>query len=294
MKLATFVLRGAPRRDRRLGRVEGDRVIELASPGLPPTMEALLAAGPSALAEVRTAKGSAVHALSAVQLAAPLERPQKFLAIGMNYVRHREEAVRAGMKVPDSQLWFNKQVSCITGPFDGVELPSISNDLDYEGELGVVIGRRCWRVGVEEAMEYVAGYLVCNDVSVRDWQRRSPTFTLGKSFPTHGPIGPWITTADEIPDPRSLALRVTVNGELRQSASVSELVYGIAEQIAYLSTAMRLEPGDILATGTPSGVGAAFEPPRFLAIGDRVRVEISELGAIENVIVAERQEKEMP
>jgi 2-keto-4-pentenoate hydratase/2-oxohepta-3-ene-1,7-dioic acid hydratase in catechol pathway len=289
VRLATF--RRAPGAEKRLGRIDGAEVLDLslAAPQLPRTMLELLQGGRELLAAAAEVEGSPAHrlALPDVVLEAPIANPQKFLAIGMNYKEHAEEARRAGIAVPTSQLWFNKQVSCIHGPRAPIHLPRVSKALDYEGELGVVIRRRCHGVSSAEAPGYIAGFLVCNDVSVRDWQMRSPTFTLGKSFPTHGPIGPWITTVDEIADPEALDLRLFVNGELRQSARTSDMVYGIAEQIAYLSTAMILEPGDVLATGTPSGVGVAKTPPRFLEVGDVVRVEIDGLGHLENRVIAE-------
>jgi 2-keto-4-pentenoate hydratase/2-oxohepta-3-ene-1,7-dioic acid hydratase in catechol pathway len=221
-----------------------------------------------------------------VTLEAPITDPQKFLAIGMNYRAHAEEAAKAGIPIPKSQLWFNKQVSCINGPTSAIELPQISDQLDYEAEMGVVIGRRCRHVKAADARSMIAGYLVADDVSVRDWQMKSPTFTLGKSFDTHGPIGPWITTDDEVADPHDLLMTLTVNGEERQRTSTGDMIYNIFEQIAYLSTVMTLEPGDLLATGTPAGVGIARG--QFLKDGDVVRVAISGLGAIENRVVAER------
>jgi 2-keto-4-pentenoate hydratase/2-oxohepta-3-ene-1,7-dioic acid hydratase in catechol pathway len=178
-------------------------------------------------------------------------------------------------------------VSCITGPYDAVQMPRVSDKLDYEAELGVVIGRRCRHVSVEDAPLVVAGYVVCNDVSVRDWQMRSPTMMLGKSFNTHGPFGPWIVTADEVADPHALRMRSLVNGKVRQDESTGEMIYDIWQQIAYLSTVMTLEPGDVLATGTPSGVGVAMTPPGFVKVGDVMRVEIDGIGHIENVVAAE-------
>jgi 2-keto-4-pentenoate hydratase/2-oxohepta-3-ene-1,7-dioic acid hydratase in catechol pathway len=189
--------------------------------------------------------------------------------------------------VPDSQVWFNKQVSCIAGPFDHVHLPRASDKLDYEAELGVVIGRRCRHVSAADAPSVIAGYLVCNDVTVRDWQMRSPTMVLGKSFNTHGPLGPWLVTADEVRDPHGLRMRMLVNGEIRQDVRTDEMIYNIWDQIAYLSTVMTLEPGDVLATGTPSGVGGAMEPPKYLVAGDVMRVEIDGVGHIENTVVLE-------
>jgi 2-keto-4-pentenoate hydratase/2-oxohepta-3-ene-1,7-dioic acid hydratase in catechol pathway len=169
-------------------------------------------------------------------------------------------------------------------------MPRVSRDLDYEGELAFVIGRRCRHVPREHAPRVIAGYLVANDVSVRDWQRRSPTMTLGKSFDTHGPIGPWIVTADELEDPHDLLLRTWVNGEMRQSARTDDLIWNCFDLVATLSTVLTLEPGDVITTGTPAGVGAASDPPRFLQVGDRVRIEIERIGAIENEVIAEPEE----
>ncbi len=204
----------------------------------------------------------------------------------MNYQAHAEEAAAKGIPIPISQLWFNKQVSCITGPTDDVVLPGVSNAVDYEAELGVVIGTRCRNVPEADALSVVAGYLVCNDVSARDWQMRSPTFTLGKSFDTHGPLGPWITTTDEVPNPHGLMMHLTVNGEERQRTTTGGMIYNIRQQISYLSQVMTLEPGDVLSTGTPSGVG--MSTGNFLKDGDVVRVEVDGLGAIVNRMVAEK------
>ena len=277
MKIARFEANG--RTD--LGVVSDDGVIGLAAAGCAfPDMLALIAGGGEALAQVRerTAAAAPHHRLADVRLLAPL-RPGKYLAIGMNYAKHVAEMGHA--ERPKHQYWFNKQTTCINGPFDPID-PGVSEKVDYEVELGVVIGRAAKRVKAAEALDHVFGYLVANDVSARDWQRHSPTFTMGKSFDTHGPIGPWIVTADEIPDPQSLALRCLVNGEVRQQSTTADMSFGIAEQIEYLSTAFTLEPGDLLATGTPEGVGAAMDPPRFLRPGDVVRCEIDGVGAIEN------------
>ena len=289
MKLARYQHTGQTR----LGVVVGERVIavEPVAPGFGDDMRALLAAGPALLQRLRE-HAADPHAtsvpLAEVQLLAPIVNPQKFLAIGMNYQDHAEEARRAGIAVPTSQLWFNKQVSCIAGPFDAVHIPrDAAERVDYEGELGVVIGKRCRRVKAADAASVIAGYCVMNDVSARDWQQRSPTFTLGKSWDTHGPLGPWIVTADEVADPHGLKLRTLVNGEVRQQASTALLIYNVWQQIETLSTVMTLEPGDLLATGTCAGVGIAMKPPRFLKAGDVVRVEIDGLGAIENRFVDE-------
>ena len=220
-----------------------------------------------------------------LRLLAPIERPGKYLAIGMNYRKHIEEAKRLGVAVPTHQYWFNKQTSCLAGPYDDID-PGVTEQLDYEVELAVVIGRTAKRVATADAPAYVFGYMVCDYVSGRDWQKHSPTFTIGKSFDTHGPIGPWIVTADEIGDPHGLGLRCFVNGEKRQDGNTSELVYDVWDQIEYLSTALTLDPGDLIATGTPDGVGVAMKPPVFLKPGDVVRCEIDRIGAIENRVSA--------
>lgn len=286
MKLVSYEYAG----QRGLGKVVADRVIPLDRmlPELPRDMTALLA-------QMEAFKNSLEHVelpdeaplLADVRLLPPVTHPQKYLAIGMNYKAHAEEAARNGVPIPKSQLWFNKQVSCLNGPYQAIEMPRVSDKLDYEAELGVVIGKRCRHVSVEDAPSVVAGYLICNDVSVRDWQMRSPTFTLGKSFDTHGPIGPWLVTADDVADPHNLMMRCWVNGELRQQTNTGDMIYNIWEQIAYLSTVMTLEPGDILATGTPAGVGVGFDPKRFLKVGDVVKIEVEGLGYIENAVVAE-------
>lgn len=287
MPLAVFSHGGA----RRLGKVSGDSVIDLsvAAPDLPATVIDFLKAGAPALERFRSvaSDGPGRIPLHEVQLHAPVPNPEKYLAIGMNYSDHGAEARQLGLDVPEYQLWFNKQVSCITGPFDDVVHPKVTEKMDYEAELAVVIGRECRYVTADEAPSVIGGYMVANDVSARDWQLRTSTMTLGKSFDTHGPIGPWLTLAHEIGDPHRLAIRMLVNGEVRQNADTSQLIHNIYEQIAYLSQVMTLKPGDILATGTPSGVGVARKPPVFLQPGDVMRVEIEGLGHIENRVVAE-------
>jgi 2-keto-4-pentenoate hydratase/2-oxohepta-3-ene-1,7-dioic acid hydratase in catechol pathway len=285
MKLVTFDAGDGPT----VGKVVEDQVLDLtaACAGVcEPSVLGALRAGPAALARLAAAQGSR-HRLADVKLLAPVQQPQKFLAIGLNYQDHVAEIVARGGKAPEQQIWFNKNVSCLTGPFDPIHLPKVSKALDYEGELGVVIGRRCRHVPPERALDVVAGYLVMNDVTCRDWQRKTTQWTLGKSFDTHGPMGPWLTTADEVPDPHELSLRVFVNGELRQQLNTAGMVYDIRAQIAELSSVMTLEPGDLIATGTTSGAGFGFNPPKFLQPDDVVRVEIDGLGHIENLVIAE-------
>jgi 2-keto-4-pentenoate hydratase/2-oxohepta-3-ene-1,7-dioic acid hydratase in catechol pathway len=287
MRLATFTHQGTTR----VGVVADDAIIDLAAAAseLPREMCAFLAAGPPALAAARAAVAGRASRLplASVHLEAPILRPQKFLAIGLNYADHVKET---GRTAPDFPIFFNKQTTCIVGPSDPIHRPRVSTLLDYEGELGFVIGRRCRHVPKERAAEVIAGYLVVNDVTVRDWQFKAQTMTLGKSFDTHGPIGPWIVTADELGDPHALELRTWVNGELRQHSNTRELIFDCFDQVATLSTAFTLEPGDIVSTGTPSGVGVTQQ--KWLVPGDVVRVEIAGIGAIENRVIEEPAETE--
>jgi 2-keto-4-pentenoate hydratase/2-oxohepta-3-ene-1,7-dioic acid hydratase in catechol pathway len=225
------------------------------------------------------------HALEDVRLLAPV-RPRKFLAIGLNYADHIAES---GMQAPEFPIFFNKQATCVVGPDDDIHMPRVSSLLDYEGELALVIGKRCRHVSIEEAPEVIAGYTITNDVSVRDWQLRTPTMTMGKSFDTHGPLGPWIVTGDEIGDPHTLQIRTFVNEEKRQDGSTSEMVFNCFEQVAHLSEAFTLEPGDVIATGTPAGVGAVRQPfpEGLLKVGDVVRIEIDGIGSLTNTVVEE-------
>ena len=285
MKLALFTHGGV----RRIGLVERGEVVDLLSgnPRLPNDMVAILEGGAETLEAVRLAAGRANRlALNEVQLNAPITRPRKFLGLGLSFKSSADEFRAKGVAIPEHQVWFNKQVTAINGPYDPVHMPRVSSELDYEGELALVIGKRIRHARTSDAEKVIAGFLVCNDFSVRDWQRRSPTATLGKSFDTHGPIGPWLTTFDEV-DPSSLRIRTWVDGELRQDGNTDDLLYTFGEMIAELSTAFTLEPGDILATGSPTGAGQYMRPPTYLKTGQTVRVEIEGLGHIENMIVDE-------
>ncbi len=288
MKLATFTHDGSTR----IGVVDGDQVVDLsaAAPALPHEMVAFLEAGQEALVAAHGAVGDAAAAripLADVRLEAPIARPPKFLAVGLNYADHVAES---GLETPQHPTIFNKQSTCVTGPTDPVHLPRASHVLDYEGELGFVIGKRCRHVSRDDAADVIAGYTVINDVSVRDWQLRVPTWTMGKSFDTHGPIGPWIVTADEIPDPHQLRLRTWVNDDLRQDSNTKELIFDCFGLVEHLSTAFTLEPGDVVATGTPGGVGIAFKPPKLLVAGDSMRIEIEGIGEIVNEVIAEPED----
>ena len=224
------------------------------------------------------------HALDMARLHQPIIRPGKILGIGLNYRDHAEET---GRKPPAVQTWFVKQATAANRPFGTVEMPKVSDKLDYEAELVVVIGKRARHVPASRAMEIVAGFTCGNDYSVRDWQRATPTMNMGKGFDTHAPFGPWIVSPDELGPIEALGVRSYVNDELRQDGRAGDMIFGIAQQIAHLTTAFTLEPGDILFTGTPAGVGAAFNPPKFAKVGDRVRVEIEGIGEIAHTIIEE-------
>lgn len=271
----------------RTGVMAGDRLVDLTDPviGLPGDMAVLLEAGEDALeaAESAARTGARSWDLEEVRLLAPVPVPPKVLAIGMNYRAHVAEM---GREPPQYQYWFNKQRTCVVGPGHPIAVPAVSDQVDYEGELGIVIGRRAKSVPAERWLDVVAGFTVVNDVSVRDWQNRTPTFTMGKSFDTHGPMGPLIVTPDEVGDPGSLPLRTWVNEELRQDSTTADLIFGCAEMIEYLTTVFPLEPGDVVATGTPAGVGMGFDPPRWLRPGDSVRIEIGGVGVLENPVAA--------
>jgi 2-keto-4-pentenoate hydratase/2-oxohepta-3-ene-1,7-dioic acid hydratase in catechol pathway len=281
VKLASFEVDGR----RSIGVVLGDEIAEIGG-----TMEELLELGADGLALAqRNAEDGPRIALADVRLRAPVTRPSKYLAIAANYQSHIDE-VKAAMPdyvPPVFQRWFTKLPNAINGPYDPIPMPPESTELDYEVELAIVIGKRCRRVSVADAPSVVAGYTIHNDVSVRDWQRRSPTIMLGKAWDRHGPLGPWIVTPDEIGDPHALTLTCSVNGEVRQRGSTSEMINSCWDQIAYLTTVMTLEPGDVIATGTPFGTAGSMKPPRWLQVGDVVRCEIEKIGHIEAVVEAE-------
>lgn len=273
-----------------IGIVENDAVVDCG--GLGPhadTIPAILQLGAGARGELQRAARSRgrQHSMGEVTLLAPVPRPGKFLCVGLNYLDHIEET---GAKRPVRPTIFNKQSTCVVGPGVPVHKPGASEQVDYEGELGMVIGRRCRHVPKDRAADVIGGFLVVNDVSARDWQAHSATWTMGKSFDTHGPTGPWVVTADEVGDPHRLDIRTWVNGELRQESNTRHLLFNCYDLVEYLSTAFTLEPGDIIATGTPGGVGFKMVPPRYLAGGDTVRIEIQGIGVLENSVIAEPAE----
>jgi len=283
MKLATYDAgQGA-----RTAIVKGDGLIDIgrAMPDAPATMIGVIAAWDRLEPALRrvAAEAKADHRLADVRLLPPVPRPGKIMAIGLNYADHIAES---GQKTPEHQLWFSKMPSAANGAGDPIQIPGATNFVDYEAELVAIVGKGGRNITKDGAAAAIFGYCCGNDVTARDWQWRTPQWVLGKSFDTHAPMGPWIVTADEVGDPHALAIRCLVNGETRQDSNTGHLVFNVFDQVAHLSLAMTLEPGDAIFTGTPGGVGVAMKPAVPLKAGDVVRVEIEKLGAIEARMVA--------
>ena len=273
-----------------IGSIENDLVVPSSQiKDLPTNMLSFLEEGENAfnIAKNLCDKPKETIKLSDIQIEKPIARPPKIIAIGLNYADHLEEIRAAGrdMETPEVPMIFNKQSLSANGPYDDIERPVVSDKLDYEGELTIVIGQKCRHVSKDDANKVIAGYTIANDVSVRDWQMRVPTFTIGKSFDTHCPFGPAIVTKDEIPDPHNLNLKTKVNGEVRQQSNTKHLIFNCFELIEHLSTAFTLEPGDLILTGTPSGVGVVEN--KFLKADDIVKISIGNLGYIENKVINE-------
>lgn len=281
MKLARFVYSG----QENLGIVHEDRVYPLPADQFPSTMQDLLyqfSDLKQALEQqLKSTEGSLT--LDQIRLLAPIAAPEKFIGVGLNYADHIAET---GLDTPDFPTLFNKQSSCVTDPEAPIFRPNISEKLDYEGELAIVIGKYCRNISADQAKDVIAGYTIVNDVSVRDWQIKSPTWTLGKSFDSHGPMGPWIVTADNI-DPHNLELKTWLNEELRQQSNTRHLIFNCYQLIETLSSVCTLKPGDVIATGTCSGVGVKMKPRGYMKPGDRVTIEISGIGSLSNPVEQE-------
>ena len=273
MKLCTYQSPKGPR----VGVVADESVFD---GGFDGTMIDLIRDGANARAELEksVAQGRGLP-LKDVQLLAPVLRPGKIFAIGLNYADHIAESK---LGTPEHQVWFTKAVTSVNGPYSPVQIPNVSQFVDYEVELVAVIGTGGRHIPAGRAAEHIFGYCIGNDVTERMWQHRTPQWSLGKSFDTHAPIGPWITTTDAVADVHDLDISCSVNGQRRQSSNTCHLVFNVFQQVEHLSQAMTLEPGDLIFTGTPGGIGAAMDPRQFLKEGDVVRCEISGLGYIEN------------
>jgi acylpyruvate hydrolase len=314
MKLVTFTYRGA----QRVGLLEGERIIDvnrayaallgqrgdsrataMADALVPADVIGILEAGERALTAMREAAGyvreglvageqaeglerhGVVFTLSEVMLKAPLPRPGKLILLGLNYRDHAEET---GQKIPEVPTLFAKYHNSVIGPGATIFIPRATEQIDYEAEFAFVIGRRGSHIPRERALDYVAGYTIINDVSARDYQFVTSQWMVGKTFDTHCPMGPALVLKDEIPDPHNLDLRLSIAGEVLQRSNTNQLIFKIPETVEYLSHVMTLEPGDVISTGTPAGVGFTRKPPRWLRPGETVRVEIAGLGVLENLV----------
>ncbi|MFO8009034.1 MAG: fumarylacetoacetate hydrolase family protein [Candidatus Brocadiia bacterium] len=291
MRLVTYIAGGA----RRGGAVVGDSVLDLASA----SHGRILGPVPSFLSDARLLQEARqlieraatdedfsaryCRPLSSLQLLSPVPRPGKVLCLGLNY---RDHAAESGAPVPEEPIVFAKASSSVIGPAMPIRLPHCSQKVDYEVELAVIIGGRAKGISAAEAMQYVAGYTVLNDVTARDYQREKPggQWTLAKSFDTFCPMGPWIVTADEIPDPHDLGLSTDLCGEAMQSSRTDQMIFGIPEIIEYITRVLTLEPGDVIGTGTPPGVGFARRPPRYLKQGDVVECRVEGIGTLRNPV----------
>jgi 2-keto-4-pentenoate hydratase/2-oxohepta-3-ene-1,7-dioic acid hydratase in catechol pathway len=286
MRLISFSSAGGPR----IGVRANGRVVDLhaVDPGLPTDMAAFLARGDEALDAARKAAASADGGLAPedVELLPVVPRPPKILCVARNYGAHAREA---GLDVLEQPNIFLRFAQSLIADGEPIQVPRVSRQVDWEAELAVVIGRGGRHIARDKALGHVAGYTIFNDVSIRDWQLRKPPiqFGAGKNFDASGPLGPDLVTSDEIPDPGNLKLELAVNGETRQSGSTSEMIFSVEELIEFISTFTTLEPGDVIATGTPSGVGHFHDPPTYLQAGDTVRIEIERVGVQVNPVIDE-------
>jgi 2-keto-4-pentenoate hydratase/2-oxohepta-3-ene-1,7-dioic acid hydratase in catechol pathway len=270
------------------GVLRQDTVISLLGAGFPDLIS-VLAGGAQALAKIENwtyePPAEAQLPLGSVTLLAPIPRPPKFICVGLNY---RDHAIESGLPIPEIPIIFSKFSNTVIGPGAPIVLPKNSTKPDYEAELAFVIGKPGRHIPAEKWAEHVAGYTIVNDVSARDFQLATSQWLMGKTFDTFAPMGPYLVTADEIADPHVLDIGLTINGEVLQNSNTRELIFRIPELVAHLSSVFTLEPGDIVSTGTPPGVGSARKPPRFLRPGDDVVVHVQGLGELRNPVVAER------
>jgi 2-keto-4-pentenoate hydratase/2-oxohepta-3-ene-1,7-dioic acid hydratase in catechol pathway len=259
-------------------------VVDLSEAGFASAIDLIekVAAGAADLKSL--VRGSRTHPLASVTLLAPIPKPRKLICVGLNYLDHAKES---NLEIPKLPTIFNKFATSVIGPGAQIILPKVSTSPDYEGEFAVVVGRGGRHVQAEDWRDHVFGYTIINDVSARDYQRATTQWLMGKTFDTFAPMGPWIITADEISDPHALDIQTEINGELLQNSNTRELIFKVPELLAFLSSVFTLEPGDIISTGTPAGVGFARQPPRWLRPGDDVIVRIAGLGELRNSVVAE-------
>jgi 2-keto-4-pentenoate hydratase/2-oxohepta-3-ene-1,7-dioic acid hydratase in catechol pathway len=286
MRLATVRTWAGPR----AAVLVGDHLVDVhaVDPGVPPSVRQILEGGPTTLqAAQHAAQRSEAFKIPVAdaEFLAPVNDPHKIICVGLNYKDH---AAESGVPIPKDPVLFSKYATALIGHGESIVLPPVSSEVDYEAELVVVIGRRGRNIPAAAALEYVAGYTIGHDVSARDWQLKKDgkQWMAGKTFDTFAPMGPYLVTADEVPDPQNLRIALRLNGQTMQDSSTTQLIFGIKEVVAYLSVVMTLEPGDVIFTGTPPGVGVARKPPVFLKAGDVCEVEIEGLGVLKNPVVA--------
>ena len=281
MRFVTFQRNGSAPEP---GVFQDGRITGLAGAGFA-TMLDVIAGGDEALKKVAGAlRGASTVDASSVKILAPIPRPNKVICVGLNY---RDHAKESNMEIPKVPTIFNKFASSVIGPGDKVILPAKSEKPDYEAEFAFVIGKGGRYIKAQDWRQHIFGYTIINDVSARDFQMATTQWLMGKTFDTFCPMGPYITTADEVPDPHDLDIKMTINGEVLQNSNTRELIFRIPELIEYLSSVFTLEPGDIVSTGTPAGVGLGHKPPRWLKPGDSMTVSVDKLGELTNPVVAE-------
>lgn len=285
MRFVTFRRSGAAPEP---GVLADGRVIGLSGAGYTSVLDIIGnwdAAKPAIQSYVAGAPQETVSDVGSVTLLAPIPRPQKLICVGLNY---RDHAIESKMEIPSVPTIFNKFPSCVIGPGDEIVLPKNSEKPDYEAEFAFIIGKGGRHIAGDRWQDHVFGYTIVNDVSARDFQMATSQWLMGKTFDTFAPMGPWIVTADEISDPHQLDIRMTIGGQVLQNSNTRELIFGIPKLIEYLSSVFTLEPGDIISTGTPAGVGFGHKPPRWLRAGDECIVYVEGIGELRNPVVAEK------
>ncbi len=287
MRLATIQTPAGPR----AAVIQGENYIDVHATrsDLPPSVRELLAGGPALLrraAEAAAQPDAVYHPAAAVKLLAPIPDPPKVICIGLNY---RDHAAESGAPIPREPVLFSKFATAIIGPGEAIRLPAVSREVDYEAELVLVVGKKGRRLSAAAALDHLAGCTIGHDVSARDWQLRKDgkQWMAGKTFDTFAPIGPVVTTMDELGDPHNLSIRLRLNGQIMQDSNTGQMIFRAGDLLAYISQVVTLEPGDLIFTGTPSGVGFTRKPPIFLKGGDVVEVEIEKLGILRNPVVQE-------
>ena len=284
MRFVTFELNGQAHPGVLSGNSE---VVDLSSEGFTTLLD-LIRIGPLAYTQAEKLLASppsgTTHALDQVRLLAPIPKPGKIICVGLNYLDHAKET---GAEIPKVPTIFNKFSTAVIGPGDNVVLPRVSKAPDYEAEFAFVLGSGGRNIAASDWADHIFGYTILNDVTARDYQRATTQWLMGKTFDTFAPIGPWIVTRDEIADPHDLDIQLEIGGEILQDSNTRELIFKIPDLIAFLSSVFTLEPGDIVSTGTPAGVGFARKPPRYLRAGEEMVVRIESIGELRNPVVAE-------